>query len=206
MNINKTKNNNKWVLTYSFDSIALYHCVKVRQFSDTSLENNNPSDTCGAPVLRRAHAILDHSERFPLTGLVNLSAILPITWEGPSGCSIVVACCSSLSHTWAVTLPEVAPSLLKKAPHHLSGVWTTLHPWWKQVGNWHGSSVAWPHITCVLKTSHSRGILIFAVGLLPISQVHSLSPLKRHSDNCCGTIHPSAANFRPTRRPTQGVT
>ena len=50
----------------------------VPQFSDTTVKNNNPSDSCGAPVLRRAHMVLDHSERFPLTGLVSLSAILTI--------------------------------------------------------------------------------------------------------------------------------
>ena len=115
-------------------------------------------------------------------------AILPITWEGHFRCSIGVERCSSLSHTWAVTLPEVTPSLLKKLkwPYHLSWLWTTLHLWWKQLDNCHGLSVAWPHIPCVVKTSYSRGILIFAVGLLPISRFHSLRPLKRHSDICCG--------------------
>ena len=80
----------------------------------------------------------------------------------------------------------------------------------------------------MLKISHSRGILIFAVGLLLISLLHSLCPLKRHSDICCGTatyiashslrplkrhsdicrgtIQLSAANSRPTRCPTQEVT
>ena len=146
--------------------------------------------------------VFDHSERFPLTGLLSLSAILPTTWEGPSGCTIGVACSSSLSHTWAVILSEVASSLLKKLkwPHHLSGLWTTLHLCWKQLDNCHGSSVAWPHIPCVLKTSHSRGILIFAMGLLPISRVHSLRVLKRHSD-----IYRGIATYiaSPLTTPTQ---
>ena len=42
------------------------------------------------------------------------------------------------------------------------------------------------HITSPFTSAHIRGILIFAVGLLPISRVHSLRPLKRHSDICCG--------------------
>ena len=34
--------------------------------------------------------------------------------------------------------------------------------------------------------AHWRGILILAMGLLPISRFHSLCPLKRHTDTCCG--------------------
>ena len=34
----------------------------------------------------------------------------------------------------------------------------------KQTDTCHMLSVAWPHIPCVLKRSHSRGILIFALG------------------------------------------
>ena len=37
-----------------------------------------------------------------------------------------------------------------------------------------------------ISTSHSRGILIFGMGLLPITHVHSLCPLKRHTDICRG--------------------
>ena len=127
--------------------------------------------------------VLDHSERFPLTGLVSLSA-------------------RSLTHSWSLTLPEVALSLLKKLKwlHHLSGLWTILHLCWKQVDNCHRPSVAWPHIPCMLKTSHSRGILIFAVGLLPISHAHSLRPLKRHTDTCCGIATYIA---HPLTTPTQ---
>ena len=163
--------------------------------------------------------ILDDSDRFPLTGLVSLSAILPITWEGPSGCSIGMARCSCLSHTWVVTLPEVPRSLLKKLqwPHHLSWLWTTLscvasrlipatgqalpgctsHACWRDPTReafWYlprDCDLSGESILC----THSRGILIFAVGLLPISLVHSLCPLKRHTDICCGIATYNASPF-----------
>ena len=51
--------------------IALYHCVKVTQFFDTSLKITTVHCSCGTPVLRRAHVVLDHCERFPPTGLVS---------------------------------------------------------------------------------------------------------------------------------------
>ena len=102
----------------------------------------------------------------------------------------------------------------------------------KQTDTCHRISDAWLHTSCVLKRSHSRGILllalgyrdptqkaywyllwdrytshtsihcthsrgilIFAVGLLPISLVHSLCPLKRHTDICCGTATYIASPF-----------
>ena len=127
--------------------ILPYHCVKVRQFSDTSLKINNLSDSCGAAVLTRAHVVLDHSERFPLTGLESLSASLLATWEGPAGWSIGAARCSSLTHSWLETLPEVALSLLKELKwlHYLSGLWTTLACAKSRLITATGKSVAWPH-------------------------------------------------------------
>ena len=152
-------------------------------------------------------------------------------WEGPSGCAIRVARCSSLSHTWAVTLPEVAPSLLKKLkwPHHLSELWTTLscaasrwylpqvkrrlaaHPMRAEeiplkrhsdtcpgISRSHsrhtdiccGIAMHYMHPFIVptqeaywylpwycywfFLHAHLRGVLILAVGLLPISHAHSL--------------------------------
>ena len=65
----------------------------------------------------------------------------------------------------------------------------------KQTDTCHRSSVTWLHIPSVLKRSHSRGILILAVGLLPISLVHSLRPLKRHSDICRGIAAYIASSF-----------
>ena len=77
----------------------------------------------------------DHSEMFPLTGLVSLSAILSITWEGPSGCSIGVARCSSVSHlssdsAWGCSIPvkkaQVASPLewtLDNSPPVLQAGW-----------------------------------------------------------------------------------
>ena len=157
--------------------------------------------------------VLDHSERFPLTGLLSLSAILPTTWEGPSGCSIGAACCRSLTHSWALTLLEVAPSLLEKLKwlHHLNGLWTTLLPvlkaGWKlpqakrclartshacssrqlkrQADNCRGTSLAHCYLYCVsINYAHSRGKLIIAVGPLT-------SPLQV---------------LKPTRHPTQETT
>ena len=49
--------------------------------------------------------------------------------------------------------------------------------------------------------AHSRGILILAVGLLPILHAHSVCPLKRHTDTCRGI---STGSFsRPTLHSTQ---
>ena len=48
--------------------------------------------------------------------------------------------------------------------------------------------------------SHSRGILIFAVGPLPIRTFIHCFPLKRHSDICCGT---AAHTYLHSLHPTQ---
>ena len=50
--------------------------------------------------------------------------------------------------------------------------------------------------------AHSRGILIFAMGLLLISHAHSLRPLKRHSDTCRGTATGSFSSplYAPLKR------
>ena len=64
----------------------------------------------------------------------------------------------------------------------------------KQTGTCHRLSVAWPHIPWMLSRSHSRGIQILAIGLLPILYAHSLCPLKRHTDTHRGI----AAYLTPT--------
>ena len=51
------------------------------------------------------------------------------------------------------------------------------------------------------RCAHSRGILILAVRLQPTLHAHSLRPLKRHTDTCCGTA--TGPFSRPTLRPTQ---
>ena len=103
-----------------------------------------------------------------------------------------------------MTLPEVAPSLLKKAQAASPLKWALdySHLCCKQTDTSHRSSVAWLYNPCLLKRSHSsgilifcngistsqsRGILIYAMGLLHISLVHSLLPLKRHFYMCRGT-------------------
>ena len=57
--------------------IPLYHCVKVTRFRDAFKRPGHLS--CGTPVLPRAHVVIDHSERYLLTGLVNLSEVIPTT-------------------------------------------------------------------------------------------------------------------------------
>ena len=187
-----------------------YHHVKVPQFSDTSLKNNNQSlllwCTCPVKSSRDPWPLWEVPTYRPSEPLCNTT----YPWQGPSGCSIGAARCCSLSHTWAVTLPEVAPSLLKnlKWPHNLSGIWTTLSYAASRLRPATGQALPGrTSLVCrrvptqdafwylprncdllgeAVHCAHSRGILIFAVGLLPISIVHSLCPLKRHTDICCG--------------------
>ena len=108
-------------------------------------------------------------------------------WEGPSGCAIGVARFSSLSHTWAVTLPEVAPSLLKKISSSLTTWVGSLQLSPVLQADWYLPQIkhclaAHPmraekiplkrhSYTCPgIPRSHSKGILILAVGLLPIAR------------------------------------
>ena len=56
----------------------------------------------------------------------------------------------------------------------------------KQTNTCHRISDAWPHIPCVLKRSHSRGILTLAIGFLRITRIHALCQLRRHTDTCRG--------------------
>ena len=95
--------------------------------------------------------------------VVIVSLILAV---GLPGRAISLARCSSLPHSWAVTLPEVVPSLLKKLkwPHHLSMLWTTLSPVLQ--ADWY-----LPHVKHCLAAHpmHAEEI-----------------PLKRHTDTCSG--------------------
>ena len=106
-----------------------------------------------------------------------VSVILAV---GLPGHAISMARCSSLSHYWAVTLPEVVPSLLKKLkwPHHLSELWTTLSP--VQQADWY-----MPQVKRCLAAHPMRADEI---------------PLKRHTDTCCGIATYIA---RPLVVPTQ---
>ena len=181
---------------------------------------------CGAPVLRRAHMILYHSEMFPLTGLLSRSAILPITWEGLSGCSIGEARCSGSA--WGCSIQfkkaQVASPLewaLDNSPPVLQAGWQlpqvkrclAAHPMraedipLKRHSDTCRGISTYIATSCTMPTqeafwylpwdcylyryfvhyAYSRGILIFAVGLLPKSPVHSLRPLKRYSYICRGT-------------------
>ena len=100
-----------------------------------------------------------------------------------------MACCSSLSRSdsaWGCSIP------VKKAQVASPVEWDLdySHLCCEQTDTCHRSSVARPHILCVLKTSHSRGILIIAVELpLVLSLAHSaphsrgntVKPTRAHS-------------------------
>ena len=80
----------------------------------------------------------------------------------------------------------------------------------KQTDVCHRLGDAWPHIPCMLKRSHSRGILTLALGYRDPTQRHTdtchgiatciTCPLKRHTDNCLGIDTYIA---RPLSVPTQ---
>ena len=100
------------------------------------------------------------------------------------GCSIGVARCRSLTHSWSLTLPEVALSLSESSSGFTtwvgSGQLSCLC--WKQIDNCHRPSVASHAHPMRARRTHSRGNTDICCGTslayCYLMCVHSLCPLK----------------------------